>query len=67
MTCMNKYEQKPTSQQTLVEKHALNRLNKVEKEKRKPYVKTDSGISFQKIFIFFVFIIVLLVMLIGII
>lgn len=52
---------------SLVERHALNRLNKVEKEKRRPYEKHKNEFSFSSIIIGFVFLVVVVVMLIGII
>ncbi|WP_251547615.1 hypothetical protein [Limosilactobacillus caecicola] len=56
-----------SNKKTLVEQHAVDRLHKVEKEKRKPYVKQPKTFSFQRIFMIFIFLVVLLVMLSSII
>lgn len=50
---------------TLVGDHALNRLHKVEKEKRKPYVKQNSHMSFQNILMGIMFLIILIIMVMG--
>lgn len=57
--------QEPEHKKTLVENHALNRLHKVEKEKRKPYVKQKSQFSFQTLLMGLIFLIVLIIMLIS--
>lgn len=52
-------------QKTLVESHALNRLHKVEKHQRRPYVKEKSHFSIQSFLMLMIFLIVLIVMVIG--
>lgn len=51
---------------SLVEKHAMGRLHKVEKEKRKPYVKRPGGFSISQFVMTLLFLIILVVMLISI-
>lgn len=50
---------------TLVSDHALNRLHKVEKEKRKPYVKQKSHFNLQNILMGIMFLIIVIIMVIG--
>ncbi|KEK14306.1 hypothetical protein HQ33_03775 [Limosilactobacillus reuteri] len=57
---------KDEQKHSLVEDHALKRLHKVEKEKRKPYVKHKNGFQFQNVFMAFLFLVILIVMLAGI-
>lgn len=52
---------------SLVEQHAMERLNKVEKEKRKPYMKRRGKFSISHFVMVFLFLIILIVMLISII
>lgn len=49
---------------SLVERHALGRLHRVEKEKRKPYVKRQQPFNIQHWVMLILFVIILLVMLI---
>lgn len=51
---------------SLVEQHAMSRLHKVEKEKRKPYVKRPEKFSISHLVIGFLLLIILIVMLISI-
>lgn len=55
------------NKKTLVERHAVDRLHKVEKEKRKPYAKQPKKFNFQRVFMILIFLIVLFVMLSSII
>jgi hypothetical protein len=50
---------------TLVSDHALNRLHKVEKEKRKPYVKQKDHLNFQNILMGIMFLIIVVIMVMG--
>ncbi|MCH4003985.1 hypothetical protein [Lactobacillus crispatus] len=45
--------------ETLVEKHALDRLNKVEEDRQSVYKKKNNGLNFNKIMMFIVFALVL--------
>lgn len=45
--------------ETLVEKHALDRLNKVEEDRQSVYKKKNNGLNFNKIVMFIVFALVL--------
>lgn len=53
-------------QDSLVEKHAMGRLHKVEKEQRKPYVKRPGGFSISQLIMGLIFLIILVVMIISI-
>lgn len=54
-------------QPSLVERHAMKQLGKVEKEKQRPYKKHKSEFHFSSIIMAVVFLVVLLTMLFGII
>ncbi len=43
----------------MVEKHALDRLNKVEEDRQSVYKKKNNGLNFNKIVMFIVFALVL--------
>ena len=45
--------------ETKVEKHALDRLNKVEEDRQSVYKKKNNGLNFNKIVMFIVFALVL--------
>ncbi|MCI6882642.1 MULTISPECIES: hypothetical protein [Lactobacillus] len=45
--------------ETMVEKHALDRLNKVEEDRQSVYKKKNNGLNFNKIVMFIVFALVL--------
>lgn len=51
---------------TLVEQHAMDRLHKVEKEKRRAYVKKPHQIRFRQIMMMIIMLIVLVTMLFSI-
>ncbi len=48
---------------SLVEKHALDRLDEVEKDKRKAYTKHDDNHSWQTIVVIIIFAIIVAMML----
>ncbi|WP_367342611.1 hypothetical protein [Limosilactobacillus sp.] len=52
---------------SLVERHAMGKLDKVQEEKQRPYKKHKSDFHFSSIIMGLVFLIVLVTMLIGII
>ncbi len=51
--------------ETLVEKHALSRLNKVEADHQRAYRKKKKKISFYRIFTFAIMVIILTIMIIS--
>lgn len=57
----------PKHKPTLVERHAMGRLQKVETEKQRPYKKRKEGFHLSRFIIGLVFLIVALVLIMGII
>lgn len=51
---------------SLVEQHAMDRLHKVEKEKRRVYVKKPRRFRFQQVLMVVIMVIVLITMIISI-
>lgn len=51
---------------SLVEQHAMDRLHKVEKEKRRVYVKKPRRLRFQQVLMVVILFIVLITMIISI-
>lgn len=51
--------------ETMVEKHALSRLNKVEADHERVYKKKKRKISFNQIFMFVVMALILVIMVIS--
>lgn len=60
-----KESEKNQDDKTLLERHALGRLNKVETDKRKAYDKKKEHIHVQQIIMAIIFIFILVTMIIG--
>lgn len=59
-------KQDDKKEQSLVEQHAMGRLHKVEKEKRRVYVKRPHHLRIQQVLMTIILIIVLAAMLVSI-